>query len=63
MGSSKFFSRKFIVTLLVITLGPVLPIAYKHLEISETVMLAVLALVSGVGIAYGVINTKDKSKE
>lgn len=55
----KFLSRKFIVTLLVVGMGGALPIAYQKAGIGEGVILAVLTLLTGVGIAYGVINTKD----
>ncbi len=57
--ASKFLSRKFIVTLLVVGLGVASPIAYQKAGIGEGIILAVLALLSGVGVAYGVINMKD----
>lgn len=59
--SSKFLSRKFIVTLLVTGLAAVLPFVYQKAGVSENVMLTVLAIIGGVGVAYGVINTKDAS--
>lgn len=60
---SKFLSRKFIVTLLVVGLGAGLPLAYQKAGVGEGVILAVLALLTGVGIAYGVINTKDAMRD
>lgn len=57
---SRFLSRKFLVTILVSMLTAILPIAYQKTGVSETIMLAVLAIIGGVGVAYGVVNIKDK---
>lgn len=57
--NSKFFSRKFIVTLLVTMLASMLPVVYTKAGVGEGVMLAVLGILGGVGVAYGVINMKD----
>lgn len=59
MAESKFLSRKFIVTIAVMILSVAAPILYQNLGVSETVTLTVLAMIGGVGTAYGVINYKD----
>lgn len=65
----KFLSRKFVVTILVMLLGVFVPVIYQKSGVSESLMLAVIALLSGVGVAYGVVNLKEskidllKSKE
>ena len=59
--NAKYFSRKFIVTILVAIIGAIAPIVYTKLGVSEMVTMTVLAMVGGIGAAYGVINIKDKS--
>ena len=56
---NKFLSRKFIVTLLVLGSASLVPYKMHEAGMSDTLILAVLGLYTGVGIAYGVINTKD----
>jgi 4-hydroxybenzoate polyprenyltransferase len=56
---NKFLSRKFIITLLVLGAGSLVPYKMHEVGMSDTLILAVLGLFTGVGIAYGVINTKD----
>jgi hypothetical protein len=55
----KYFSRKFILTLIVLILSAVSPYIYKQIDVSDTVALAVLAIFGGVGVAYGFINVQD----
>lgn len=55
----KFFSRKFLLTLLVLGASSGLPVLYKQLEISEIVTLTVLGIIAGIGTAYGFINLKE----
>lgn len=55
----KFMSRKFILTIGVVSLAGYMPKVYKEVGVSDTVTLAVLALLGGVGMAYGFINVKD----
>lgn len=61
--NKKYFSRKFIITILVAVIGFIAPIVYAKLGVDETVTLAVLALVGGMGAAYGVINIKEKKTD
>jgi len=58
---SKYLSRKFVVTIMIMIAGPAVPYAYKHMGVSDTVTLAVLALIGGIGAAYGIVNVaQDK---
>lgn len=59
----KYFSRKFVLTLLVILLSVIAPYLYKQIEVSDSVVLAVLAILGGVGVAYGFINVQDAKVE
>lgn len=56
---SKYFSRKFILTLMVTILSVVVPVVYTKMGVSDAVLMTVLALLGGVGVAYGFINVKD----
>lgn len=56
---SKFLSRKFILTLIVIVLAGALPYVYKAAAVSDTITIAVLVLLAAVGTAYGFVNLKD----
>lgn len=55
----KYFSRKFVVALLVLVLSALMPLLYRGQEVSDTVTLAVLAIFSSIAIGYGIINVKD----
>lgn len=57
----KFFSRKFIVTILVTVLAFIIPMIYVKFGIDSMVTMAVLGIVGASGAAYGVINVKDKA--
>ena len=59
--NAKYFSRKFIVTLLVTVVALIIPIVYHKIGVNEMITMAVLAIVGGVGVAYGVVNIKDKT--
>lgn len=56
----KLFSRKFILTLLIVALGFITPVFYGKAGISDALTLTVLSLFGAVGIAYGVVNYKSK---
>lgn len=59
----KIISRKFIVTLLVMLVTVIVPIIYKKSEISDSIIMTVLAIVGGIGVAYGVVNVFDRKIE
>ena len=56
----KFTSRKFILTVVIITLSAILPMLYKWLGVGEAVTITVLGIMAGVGTAYGFVNIKAK---
>lgn len=56
---SKFLSRKFILTVIVLMLVAIAPICYKQNGVSDTIVLTVLLIFAAVGTAYGFINLKD----
>lgn len=58
---SKFLSRKFIVTILILFLSFGTVIAFHKNGISETLILTVLGIYGAVGAAYGVVNVKGKA--
>lgn len=60
---SKYVSRKFVVALLVMAVVSYAPIAYKHAGVDDTVVLAVLAIIGGVGVAYKVVQGKIDAKK
>lgn len=60
---SKYLSRKFIVTLLIMILAPLIPYIYKVNGVSDSISMAVLALIGGVGAAYGVLNVAQDKVE
>lgn len=57
--TSKYFSRKYTLTLLVLALTGGAPIVYKNVGVSDTVTLTVLLIFASVGAAYGFINVKS----
>lgn len=59
----KFLSRKFILTIGVLMAAVMYPKVYKEAGVSDSVTLAVLALLCGVGVSYGFINVKDSKKQ
>lgn len=59
MEDSKFLSRKFILTIIVIILVGVLPIVYKTNGVGDSICMTVLGLLGAVGVAYGFINLKE----
>jgi hypothetical protein len=63
MEDSKFLSRKFILTILVLILVPILPIGYKELAVSDAITMAVLGIIASVCAAYGILNLKDAQNE
>lgn len=58
---SKYFSRKFVLTVFISLLAVVVPVVYKDKGVSDTVLITVLGILSGVGVAYGFLNIKSKS--
>lgn len=60
---TRFLSRKFILTVLVILMVGGLPMVYKANGVSETVTMTVLLLLASVGAAYGFMNVKDARVE
>lgn len=57
--AKNFMSRKFILTFWITGLSVGVPITFKQHQISDNVVMAVLAILGGVGVAYGFINIKD----
>jgi hypothetical protein len=57
---NKFLSRKFIMTIVLGILAFVTPIVFAKFAISETVILAVLGLYTGIGVTYGILNVREK---
>ena len=55
---NKYFSRKFLVTIAVLALGFVGPIAFVKFGVGSEVTMAFMALVASVGVAYGVVQGK-----
>jgi len=55
----KYFSRKFVLTVFVLLLAVIAPVAYKDKGVSDMVLLAVLGILSGVGVAYGFLNVRE----
>lgn len=56
--SQKYFSRKFILTLLISFLSVGAPLMYKNNGVSDNIAIAVLAILGGIGAAYGFVNVK-----
>jgi hypothetical protein len=59
---NKFLSRKFLLTIWISALSVAAPILFKKAEVSDVVILSVLGILGGVGVAYGFINMKAKEK-
>lgn len=59
---NKFLSRKFIMTIVLGALAFITPIVFSKFALSETVILAVLGLYTGIGVTYGILNVKEKTK-
>ena len=60
---SKFLSRKFIITMVIVVLSFITVPFYHSQGISETMIGAILAIYVAVGTAYGVLNVKGKATE
>ena len=60
---TKFLSRKFILTGIVLLMVGGLPLIYKANGVSETVTMTVLCLLGAVGAAYGFMNVKEAQNE
>lgn len=58
-----YFSRKFLLTVVVLIMAYFIPIKYKENGVSETVTMTVLVLLASVGAAYGFINVKDAKNQ
>ena len=54
-----YFSRKWLVTVAVLTMAYQIPMAFKKAEVSEGVTMMVLGIIVAAGVAYGVLNVKD----
>lgn len=54
----KYFSRKFIVTLMVGASTVSLPVLYKQIGVSDSITMAVLAILAAVATGYGIISNK-----
>ena len=59
MDWKKFLSRKFIITLLILGLAAIAPVLYKEKGVTDSIVMAVLGILAGVGFAYGVVSNKD----
>jgi hypothetical protein len=55
----KVLSRKFVVTILIMIASVVVPLMYKKAGVSDSIVMAVLALLGGVGVAYKVVNVME----
>lgn len=60
---TRFLSRKFILTVVVLLMVGILPMIYKNNGVSEAVTMVVLGLLGAVGAAYGFVNVKDAKVE
>jgi len=58
----KYGSRKFILTITIMALSALLPLAYKYVGVGDAVTMTVLGILAGVGTAYGFINLKAKEQ-
>ncbi len=56
----RFTSRKLIISVLATIIACILPIIYKHMNIGDSVTMAVLGIVSALAIGYGGLNILDK---
>jgi hypothetical protein len=56
---NRYFSRKFVLTIVVMLLSVGAPLLYKTNGVSDSITLSVIALLGGIGVAYGFINVKD----
>ena len=63
MVNRKYFSRKFILSIIVVVLAATIPVWFRVNEVQDMVTLSVIALFTGVGVAYGFINVKDAKLE
>jgi len=54
-----YASRKWIVTIAIMVMAYQMPIAFKNAGISDAIILGGMALLAGVGVAYGIVNVKD----
>jgi hypothetical protein len=54
-----YLSRKFLMSSFILGSAYFLPISLHAHGLSDAIVMASLALVSGVGIAYGIVNIKD----
>lgn len=57
---NKWASRKLLVTLLCLILGPSLPILYKAIGISNEVTMTVEGIIAAVMSVYGISNVVAK---
>lgn len=55
----KIMSRKFIITLLIMVGSVAVPLLYKKAGISDLVVMTVLAIIGGVGVAYKAVNLAE----
>ena len=63
MVNRKYFSRKFILSIIVVVLAATIPVWFRVNEVQDMVTLSVIALFTGMGVAYGFINVKDAKLE
>lgn len=54
-----FFSRKWLVTVGVMSLAYYIPIKFAELKVDSMITLAALGIITAAGVAYGVLNVKD----
>ncbi len=57
---SPLTSRKFWISMLATIVSCGIPVIYKHLEISDTITISVLGIVSALALGYGGLNLIDK---
>lgn len=60
---SKFLSRKFILTVLVILMVGILPLLFIKAGVSDAICMTVLILLGAVGVSYGFMNLKEAKNE
>ena len=54
-----FVSRKWIITVAVMSMGYQIPLAFKKAEVNDMVTMMVLGIIVAAGVGYGVLNVKD----
>ena len=58
-----YLSRKWLISVAVMGLTYQLPVMFQSKGISDSVTLAALALIAGIGVSYGIVNVKDSKPQ